>query len=128
MPVALTAGSQSSHLYVTPWKDQCELLDVRNYIFGGGLTPPSSESRQRAVDQIRAWQSKKRLYLSIESTANIVEAQIYLEHSSVTPNASSSFVNRAALGTALSRYDPELCKGHGSLENLTALKIRCRIL
>ena len=94
--------------YVTPWKYHSELLAVRDELFGHESEAPTTASRQRAVSRIRAWQTRKKVYLDIAATADLVEADLHREQ---TQNLNvSDFSLRAIYATAFMRCCLRICE------------------
>ena len=80
---------------VTPWKNQTELLEVRDKLYKDGTT---AVERKRAVSLINAWEMRGKIPHAMQSTAMLVASQLHHDESS-----SSHFSVQATYSTAISR-------------------------
>ncbi|KAF2762794.1 Las1-domain-containing protein [Pseudovirgaria hyperparasitica] len=88
---------------VTPWKTASELLIVRAQLFGleGQDT---EESRKDALQRIYAWQARGVIPLPVESTALLVQAQMFDK-----VQDDSQMAMRMVYATAVLRFVTAIC-------------------
>lgn len=91
---------------ITPWRDQSELLKIRQQLYPPTTTPSNDPSRRHAVEKVSVWMQRGNCPHLVESTAILTAARL-----NDIP-ANSNYCIRAAYSAAFSRFVTGLLDGH----------------
>lgn len=96
MPLIEEAPSRSNTVYViTPWKQTSDLLAVKRDLF---RLDGETDRRQHGVDMVAAWNMRGSVPHAIQSTAQLISAQLHHDSSD-----STSFSVQSTYTTAFCR-------------------------